>query len=115
MDSPHAYPNIPVQLYSLPRFRAEQDQHRQDLQSAKQHGKGQNQLGDRTVSHVACVRADRLKGRADIGNTRQRGGKVGKEPVLDHVSAGIGNDRNQFPVDGIKGQKEGRADQDEEV
>ena len=56
-------------LESFPGSSVKQNQYRQDLQSAKQHGKGQNDFGKTTVSGKACVGADCFKGRSHVGDT----------------------------------------------
>ena len=102
-------------LYLFPSLRAEKDQHGQDLQSAEDHRKDEDEFGKNIVSYVGGIRTDRFKGGTDVGNAGKNSGKITEKAMLHRVSARIGDDRCHRSVDGVKGKKKDRRDQKEEI
>ena len=99
----------------LPGSFVEQDQYRQDLQSAQQHGKGQQDLREPTVPCIAGIRADRFKRRADIGNAGDSCGEIAEESVLYFISSCVRHNAHHLTVHRIKGQQEQYCQQNKEI
>ena len=69
-----------------PRERHEQQQQREDLQTAEQHADHEHDLAQRREDGKASGRSDKGEPRPDVGQARERGGEIRREvqPVERH-------------------------------
>ena len=94
---------FPMRLNLFPCFRAEEDQHGQNFQSAEDHAKAEQELGESTVTAVVCIGTDRLKAGADIGYAGERSRKITEKSMLHSIHTRIGKDGDECFVDGVEG------------
>ena len=73
----------------FPGSLIKQDQHRQDLQSAEQHNKCEDNGGKIVVPCKTGIGTYRFKGGTDVRNTGQCRREVAEKAVTDFIVSGI--------------------------